>query len=94
MRVRWTEPAFESLRSHADFIANDDFEQARRLVLRVNEAVERLKQFASLGRPGRLSDSREWMVSGTPYIIAYRIRGDTLELLRILHAAQEWPEEF
>ena len=94
MRVRWTGPAFESLRSHADFIAKDDFEQARRLVLRVNEAVERLKQFASLGRPGRLSGSREWIVSGTPYIIPYRIRADTLELLRILHASQEWPEEF
>ena len=94
MRVRWTEPAFESLRNHADFIAKDDFEQARRLVLRVNEAVERLKQFASMGRPGRISDTRELIIAGTPYILAYRIRGDAVELLRILHAAQDWPAEF
>ncbi|WP_341866191.1 hypothetical protein [Paraburkholderia hospita] len=32
-------------------------------------------------------------MSRTPYIAAYRITGDTLRILRVLHGAQQWPDE-
>jgi len=45
-----------------------------------------------MGRPGRIEGTRELVVSGTPYIAAYRIVGDTVRVLRVLHGAQQWPE--
>ncbi len=36
--------------------------------------------------------TREAVVTGTPYILPYRIRANAVEILRVLHAAQEWPD--
>lgn len=43
-----------------------------------------------MGRPGRVSGTREWVVSGTPYLLVYRERGDALEVLHVWHEAQDW----
>ena len=34
------------------------------------------------------------VVSGTPYIVPYRVHRETVEILRVFHAARKWPEEF
>lgn len=44
----------------------------------------------ALGRPGRLSGTREWVVYGTPYLLVYRERGAALEVLHVWHEAQDW----
>ncbi len=46
-----------------------------------------------MGRLGRIDGTRELVISGTPYIAAYRIVGETVRILRILHGAQLWPDE-
>jgi toxin ParE1/3/4 len=33
------------------------------------------------------------VISRTPYIVAYRITGDTVRILRVLHGARRWPED-
>jgi toxin ParE1/3/4 len=35
--------------------------------------------------------TRELVISGLPYLVVYRIRGDVIEITRILHGAQRWP---
>jgi plasmid stabilization system protein ParE len=32
------------------------------------------------------------VIHRTSYIAAYRIAGDTVRILRVLHGAQQWPE--
>jgi len=39
------------------------------------------------------STARELVIVRTPYIAAYQIADDTVKILRILHGAQQWPEE-
>jgi plasmid stabilization system protein ParE len=46
-----------------------------------------------MGRPGRIEGTRELVISRTPYIAAYRIVGNTVRILRVLHGAQQWPDE-
>jgi plasmid stabilization system protein ParE len=55
--------------------------------------VEGLARFPEMGRPGRIEGTRELVISRTPYIAAYRILGGTVQILRVLHGAQQWPEE-
>jgi plasmid stabilization system protein ParE len=50
-------------------------------------------QFPESGRPGRIEETRELVILRTPYIAAYRITGDTVRILRVLHGAQQWPED-
>jgi len=93
MRIRWLRKALQNLTGEADYIARDDPAAAARTVVRIFEAVEQLVMFPALGRPGRVVGTRELVVTGTPYIIPYRVRGDQVEILRVFQAARKWPEE-
>jgi toxin ParE1/3/4 len=75
----------------AEYISRDNPDAAARTVAAIVGAVENLKRFPASGRPGRVSGTRELVVSGTPYIVPYRVRGDAVELLRVFHAARKWP---
>jgi len=46
------------------------------------------------GKIGRVAGTREIVVPGTSYLVAYRIVEDMLHILAILHGAQNWPESF
>ena len=59
---------------------------------RIDQAMDLLVQFPNAGRLGRVSGTRELVVSRSPYIAAYRVAQDHVFILRLLHAAQEWPE--
>ena len=41
-----------------------------------------------MGRVGRVSGTREFVITNTPYIVAYQIAEDALVILRALHGAQ------
>ena len=58
----------------------------------IERQIERLRDFPRSGRIGRMPETRELVVSGTPYIVVYLI-SDDVELIRVLHGAQKWPPE-
>ena len=60
---------------------------------RIEESIERLLQFPEIGRTGRVSGARELVISDTPYIAAYRIKGQDITVLRVLHGARLWPDK-
>jgi addiction module RelE/StbE family toxin len=93
VRVKWLRTALANLNAEAEYIAQDNPAAAARTVAAILDAVERLKQYPALGRPGRVSGTRELVVQGTPYIVPYRVRGDVVELLRVFHAARKWPSQ-
>lgn len=94
MHVKWLEVALDSLIAEAEYISQDSSAAADRTVVTILDAVEILKRFPASGRPGRVAGTRELMVSGSPYIVPYRVRDDTVELLLVFHAARKWPSRF
>ncbi|MGZ5268080.1 MAG: type II toxin-antitoxin system RelE/ParE family toxin [Caldimonas sp.] len=94
MRVRWLRTALRNLEEEASFIAADDSVAARLVVERVLEAVAQLAGQPGLGRPGRVPGTRELVVAKTRYIVPYRVRGDTVEILRVFHASRRLPERW
>lgn len=76
-----------------DYIEADSPRAAVTVDERIREQSERLAQFPESGRPGRVEGTRELVIPRTPYIAAYRIAGDTVRILRVLHGAQQWPED-
>ncbi len=93
MIVVWSRRAIEHLAHLRAYIARDNPKAANRIASALLEAVERLAEMPNLGRPGRVTDTRELVVPGTPYIIAYRLRGDRLEVIAVFHARQKWPTQ-
>jgi toxin ParE1/3/4 len=67
---------------------------AERVVDRIFERIEMLPQFPLLGQSGRIAGTRELVVTATNYIIAYRIKDETIQILAVLHGAQRWPRSF
>jgi addiction module RelE/StbE family toxin len=91
MRIRWLRAALGNLQQEAEYIAQEDPAAALRVVGRIGDAVRYLEDHPSMGRPGRVPGTRELVVSGTPYIVPYRVRGQDIEILRVFHTARKWP---
>jgi ParE toxin of type II toxin-antitoxin system, parDE len=52
-----------------------------------------LKQFPYRGRNGDLEGTRELVMASLPYIIVYGIEAQMIHIFRVIHAAQDWPQE-
>ena len=89
MRIRWLLLAVEDLEQLHAYVADDDPDAADREVRGVVAEVGRLERFPGLGRPGRVPGTRELVVSS--HIVAYRVRRDEVQVLRVLHSARQWP---
>lgn len=93
MRVTLTRSAECDLEEIEAYIAADNPSAALDTVLRVLDSIEHLGAHPVMGRAGRIAGTREWVVPGTPFIAAYRIRENVVEVLRVLHGARKWPRQ-
>jgi toxin ParE1/3/4 len=92
MRIRWTDPAVRDFTQICDYISeHGSAATSRSVALSIYEHVGILAKFPESGRTGRQPDTRELVFGGLPYVAVYRLRGESVEVLRILHGAQDWP---
>jgi toxin ParE1/3/4 len=61
--------------------------------MRISDRVRLLARLPRSGRRGRVEGTRELVITRTPYIVAYRIIGDTVRILRVLHSSRQWPDD-
>jgi toxin ParE1/3/4 len=94
MRLVWTDAAVRDLSAARHYIAVDDPGAARQQIERILNAVMGLAQFPDRGRPGRRAGTRELVMVRTPFIVAYRVRGDAIDILRVLHGRRRWTDRF
>ncbi len=94
MKLRWTDGAVEDLQAARDYLEAENPRAAWDAIKRIMSAVERLEQVPGMGRPGRVDGSRELMVTGTPFLVAYRLKGESVQILAVLHRARKWPKRF
>ena len=93
MRTRWTQPALAQIIEIRDYIAADSPPAARRVVAQIKADASLLLAQPEVGRLGRVPGTRELVVSRTPFIIAYRIDGDDISILAVIHSARHWPAQ-
>lgn len=93
MKVHWTERAEIDRDSQEAFISKDNPRAALDQIDRVMARVAALAEHPEQGRPGRRRGTRELVVTGTPFLVVYRLRARSarIEILRVLHGAQQWP---
>ncbi|WP_431323143.1 type II toxin-antitoxin system RelE/ParE family toxin [Rhizobium sp. YTU87027] len=71
-------------------IAKDNPAAALDMWDEIDRQVERLRDFPRSGRTGRIVETRELVVIGTPFIVVCAV-GDNVDLIRVVHGAQKWP---
>lgn len=93
MNVRWLRRALLDLHRIHDYLSNENPAAASDVIDRIWTSTETLHDHPKAGRPGRVDGTRELVISGIPYIIAYREDGDEVHVLAVFHDAQMWPAE-
>ncbi len=92
MIVEWKPDALAELVDHVeDYAKKHDPLTAYRVFDEVIERARMLGDHPDMGRGGRMRGTRELVLTGTPFILVYRQPADTVEILRVLHGAQQWP---
>lgn len=95
MKIFWTGPSVADLDEIYTFIARENAEAALRVVEEIYSSVETaLREHPGIGRAGRVEGTREYILPGLPYLVPYRVKRSDVQILRVLHAARDWPKEF
>ena len=93
MNIEWSDEALADLSSLHAFIAKDNPAAAQKVAMTIVESVEtNLPDNPHIGRPGRVNGTRELVIKHAPYIVPYRIKSDTIQVLRVYHGARRWPD--
>jgi toxin ParE1/3/4 len=87
--IEWTEQAARQLDQAHDYIALSNNEAvAAQITMQIVASVQQLAAFPMSGRPGRVSGTRELIISHTPFITAYAIEKARIVILAVYHGAQ------
>jgi len=92
VEIDWLETAFLDLHRVREYIRQFNPVAAQKTVARIEEAVEHLSRFPAVGRVGEVPGTRELVITGTPYFVVYRVLNDKVEILRVFHGKQQWPQ--
>ncbi len=91
LALEWRLTARTDLFAILDYISDDNPAAAQQLKDDIDTKIAKLQSRPRLFRPGRISGTRE-MVVRPNYIIVYTFDVEKVYVLRVLHAAQQWPE--
>ena len=88
----WTPAAMQDRDAIYDYIEADNPAAALALDELLAEKAGRLVDHPRLGRAGRVAGTRE-LIAHRHYILIYDLAGDQVRVLRVLHAARQWPPQ-
>lgn len=95
MQLKWTELADADLENVERYITKENNNAvAIDVVLKIIYTTESiLLEHPAAGRTGSVKGTRELVIDSVPFIVVYRKieRLARLEVLRVLHDAQQWP---
>jgi toxin ParE1/3/4 len=86
--LRYKRRALGHLHAIHRYIAKNNPAAAKRVIERIEQSVAGLSHFPFTGRPGVVKGTRLLSVPGLPYIVVYRVRGEVVDILAVLHAAR------
>jgi toxin ParE1/3/4 len=91
MRIVWLTRARIARENAIEFIAQENPTAALNQLGEIERQIDLLVDHPKLGRAGRVKGKRELVVNRTPFIVVYRIVGDDIQVMNLLHGAQQWP---
>ncbi|MFQ5776099.1 MAG: type II toxin-antitoxin system RelE/ParE family toxin [Kiloniellaceae bacterium] len=87
MRIEWLPEAEGNRASQLAYIAERNPWAALDMGDAIEAAVARLADYPESAPPGRVPGTRELVVTGTPYVVVYRVEASAVVVLRLLHGA-------
>jgi len=91
--IVWLPEAIAEKDDILDYIANHSVLAALGVDDHIAQQVDQLVEFPLLGRKGRIDGSFELVISSTPYLVAYQIHNNQVQILHVFHERRNWPLE-
>ncbi|PRC93034.1 type II toxin-antitoxin system RelE/ParE family toxin [Solimicrobium silvestre] len=91
--VVWLSEAIAEKDDILNYIAERNVLAALGIDTHIKQQVSQLIEFTLLGRKGRISGSFELVISSTPYLVAYQVQGDQVQILHVFHERRNCPPE-
>ncbi|OFC31407.1 type II toxin-antitoxin system RelE/ParE family toxin [Pseudomonas aeruginosa] len=88
--IKWGREALNDLVEIVSYIEQYNATAAASLHSNIVSAAEGLSGFPYGFRPGRVAGTREIVVHPN-YLVVYRVGDTAIDVLRVLHARQEYP---
>jgi len=88
--LEWKATAIADLLAIIDYISDDNPDAAQALKDEIEAKTTRLPEHPQMYRVGRVDGTRE-MVVRPNYVVIYSDDPSAIVILRVLHAAQQWP---
>jgi addiction module toxin, RelE/StbE family len=92
MELFWTPEAMQDRSAIYDYIEANNSAAALALDELFAEKAGRLVDHPGLGQPGRITGTRE-VVAHHNYVLVYDMAADLVRVLRVMHAAKQWPPQ-
>lgn len=93
-RITWTETAKQDFGRIDTFYEASDPDFADRVGENALLAASFLAQYPLAGAQISLDGTRKWSVPGTDFRLFYRVTLNTIEIIRIRHAREDWTSLF
>lgn len=95
MRLVWSDRSLRDLAEINSYLQPRNRIAAGRMISRLRSVVrDVLLTTPKAGRPGRVEATRELVVTGTPYVVAYQVADEAVTILAVVHSARRWPTSF
>jgi toxin ParE1/3/4 len=94
MQIKWLRLALNDFDQMLEYISKDNKTAALKIAKIIIKKIQYLTDHPNIGRPGRVAGTRELYISGTPFVIPYRIVNNEIQILRVMHGSRNWPDEF
>jgi addiction module RelE/StbE family toxin len=89
--IDWTKPAVEDLRQIDRYLTREaDHRTAASVLSTIRYRLTLLEDFPHAGPPVEGQPYRSYIIRGTPYVAAYRVRAGRVQILRIHHQRENW----
>jgi toxin ParE1/3/4 len=83
MKLRWTPRAVADLEEISDYLVAVNPQAWERLLLRVERLTEAILDFPLMGKAGLVPGTREFVLSGTPYILVFQLKDDSVVIVSV-----------
>lgn len=90
--LEWRETARADLLAIVDYVSDDNPDAAQRLKDDIEAKASKLPDHPKLYKAGRVAGTRE-MVVRPNYVVIYAEDARAVSILRVLHAARQWPPD-
>jgi toxin ParE1/3/4 len=93
LKIEFTPQAVRDLEDIRDWIGDGDPATADRIVSRIRQTIMMFEDFPMMGHDGSVVGTREFKVTGLPYLIVYAINSETsLDIVTVIHSRRNYPD--